>query len=58
MDQPTIDGVNSFFIAKAAKQAGLKAVLSGLGADEIFCGYAHFQKAELIKSVQKLPRFL
>ena len=58
MDQPTIDGVNSFFVAKAAKEAGLKAVLSGLGADEIFLGYPHFSKAELLRKIQHLPRFL
>lgn len=58
MDQPTIDGVNTFFIAKAAKQAGLKTVLSGLGADEIFLGYPHFRRAELLRKIQKLPKFL
>ena len=54
MDQPTIDGVNTFFIAKAAKQVGLKTVLSGLGGDEIFLGYPHFQRAELLRKIQKL----
>jgi len=58
MDQPTVDGVNTFFIAKAAKQSGLKTVLSGLGADEIFLGYPHFRRAELIRRIQNLPRFL
>lgn len=58
MDQPTIDGVNTFFIAKAAKQAGLKTVLSGLGADEIFLGYPHFRRAELLRKIQKSPKFL
>ncbi len=55
MDQPTIDGVNTFFIAKAAKEAGLKVVLSGLGSDEIFCGYPSFQKAAFLRKIQKLP---
>ncbi len=55
MDQPSIDGVNTFFISKAAKEAGLKVVLSGLGADEIFCGYSHFKRAKLIRNIQKLP---
>lgn len=55
MDQPTIDGINTFFIARAAKQAGLKTVLSGLGADEIFLGYPHFRLAELLKKIQQLP---
>jgi len=58
MDQPTIDGVNTFFISKATKEAGLKVVLSGLGADEIFFGYQSFGKASLFKGIQNLPLFL
>ncbi len=55
MDQPTIDGVNSFFIAEAAKKAGVKTVLSGLGGDEIFMGYPSFKKAGFLRNIQKLP---
>jgi len=43
MDQPSIDGVNSYFVAKAAHDTGLKVALSGLGGDELFAGYSHFQ---------------
>src|SRR5207237_5413273 len=39
MDQPSIDGVNSWFVSKAAKEAGLKVALSGLGGDELLGGY-------------------
>jgi asparagine synthase (glutamine-hydrolysing) len=42
MDQPTVDGVNTYFVSQAAKQAGLKVVLTGLGGDEVFWGYKHF----------------
>ena len=39
MDQPTIDGMNTYIVSNFAKRCGLKAVLSGLGADELFFGY-------------------
>ncbi|MEK8049896.1 asparagine synthase (glutamine-hydrolyzing) [Ideonella sp. DXS22W] len=43
MDQPSIDGVNTYFVSHAAQQAGLKVALSGLGGDELFAGYSDFQ---------------
>lgn len=43
MDQPSIDGVNTWFVSKAAKEAGLKVAISGLGGDELLCGYPSFQ---------------
>jgi len=42
MDQPSIDGLNTWFIAKAARAAGLKVAISGLGGDELLAGYPSF----------------
>lgn len=43
MDQPSIDGVNTWFVAKAAREAGLKGAISGLGGDELLAGYPSFR---------------
>lgn len=43
IDQPTIDGVNTWFVSRAVHRAGLKVALSGVGGDELFCGYSTFE---------------
>jgi asparagine synthase (glutamine-hydrolysing) len=51
MDQPTIDGVNTYFVSQRTRAAGVKVALSGLGGDEVFGGYGSFH------SVPRMERF-
>jgi asparagine synthase (glutamine-hydrolysing) len=51
MDQPTIDGLNIFLIARQTRAAGIKVALSGLGGDELFAGYSTF------RDVPRMERF-
>lgn len=56
MDQPSIDGVNTWFVSHAARRAGLKVALSGLGGDELFASYPSFRQVpRLASAVRRMP---
>jgi asparagine synthase (glutamine-hydrolysing) len=58
LDQPTMDGINTFVVAKAVKQAGVTVALSGLGGDELFAGYPSFKRALKVDSMSSLSKQL
>jgi asparagine synthase (glutamine-hydrolysing) len=51
MDQPSIDGLNTYLVSQHTRAAGIKVALSGLGGDELFCGYSSF------RAVPRMERF-
>lgn len=55
MDQPSIDGINTYFVSKSAAEMGLKVALSGLGGDELFAGYPSFHDLPLFMRPMALP---
>jgi len=59
MDQPSIDGVNTYFVSLKAAEMGMKVALSGLGGDELFGGYPSFAQvprmASLLKPFAAMP---
>jgi len=58
MDQPSIDGFNTFIISKAVKDAGITVALSGLGGDELFAGYASFRALPRVYQALRLAKVL
>ena len=55
MDQPSIDGTNTWFVSKAASERGLKVAISGLGGDELFGSYPSFRTLPRIVAAARFP---
>ncbi len=58
MDQPSVDGVNTWYASKAVAECGYKVVMSGVGGDELFLGYDSFnQLPDLVRRWNQLSKY-
>lgn len=58
LDQPTFDGLNSFYMSQAVREAGLTVALVGTGGDELFGGYTSFRELPTLAALGQTTRWM
>jgi asparagine synthase (glutamine-hydrolysing) len=58
MDQPSMDGLNTYIVARAVREAGLTVALSGQGGDEMLGGYNSFRRVPQLSAIAAGTRFV
>ncbi len=59
MSTPSGDGPNTFLISKLVREQGIKVALTGLGGDELFAGYTHFNSYYKLNNFRnKVPAWI
>ena len=58
MDSPTVDGINTYFVSKFTRDAGIVMAMSGLGGDELFGGYDTFERLPQLVSAKRKTRLV
>jgi asparagine synthase (glutamine-hydrolysing) len=58
LDQPTFDGLNSYYMSQAIREAGFKVALVGTGGDELFGGYASFRDLPILHRWSRRARWV